>query len=509
MRGSQQDIVVLKFGGTSVATPQNWHVIRDVLLRRLEDGARPIVVVSALAGVTNRLEGIVAALRSRSPDLQQRYAEVRALHEGLADQLGLDDREGFEGVLRSLAALLGRAGGEEGVSDALHARILAHGELASSHLGCAWLRKSGLPVDWQDARSWLAADDGQEGETFHPYLSVACAYALDPSLRQEVLRKPHAVTITQGFIARNAAGETVLLGRGGSDTSASYVATKVGAAEVEIWTDVPGVFTADPGKLDGARLLPHVTYDEAEAFASSGAKVLHPRCIGPLREHGIPLSIHWTRRPAFVGTRVDDQGRERGIKGVGLRENLCLLTLEHVGSHQQAHFLSELMACLDRLGITPDLLTNGHDGVQITLDPASSPGLATCLPRLIQDLSARGHVAVKSGVSAVSLVGYELRACLDQLGRFLGVLGPVELSMLAPSADGDSLTFVTLPAQALALHRSFHEALLEAPGGICGPTWLALKSEEAATAVPQARPLPSVSPSILDPQTDRLIGARP
>ena len=128
---------------------------------------------------------------------------------------------------------------------------------------------------------------------------------MPPTLKlQANWRSLDKVVLTQGFIAANAAGDTVLLGRGGSDTSAAYFAAKLGAARLEIWTDVPGLFSANPRAVPTARLLRELHYDEAQEIASNGAKVLHPRCVLPVRQYKIPLHVYATQAPGLEGTVV-------------------------------------------------------------------------------------------------------------------------------------------------------------------------------------------------------------
>jgi len=415
MKTRLPSITVAKFGGTSIATPERWDVVHEVLRCHLEEGSRPILVLSAVAGITNELEAIVRALRTGSPALD-RVEAIRRIHDELADGLRLQDRDG-------------------------------------------------------DVREWLVAGDDDRGH--HPYFSATCEVAHNSILRDVVLRQPRTVTVTQGFIARNTRGETVLLGRGGSDTSASCLAALLGAATVEIWTDVPGVFTADPRRLDDAHLLSRLSYDEAETFAENGAKVLHARCLAPVREAGIPLSIHWTTRPEYPGTQVDDVGGRRGVKGVGLRENLWLLTVERTGSHRPAHLLAELLIGFDRVGLVPDLLVSGNDNLQVIFDPVSSPFVAAQLQELVNGLSAAAHVTVCNELAAVSLVGHELRACTDQLAPFLRALGETDFPMVAQAPSGNSLTFITHSADAHALQRMLHEILLGAGASVAidGPSW--------------------------------------
>ncbi|HEX7374117.1 MAG TPA: hypothetical protein VF277_04035, partial [Steroidobacteraceae bacterium] len=182
------------------------------------------------------------------------------------------------------------------VSDRLRARVMANGELMATRIGASFLAAEGIDVQWVDARTLLHAQERPGATERAGYLSATCNFEPDPAVQQR-LAAGGSVIITQGFIASDAHGDTVLLGRGGSDTSGSYFAAKLGARRLEIWTDVPGMFTANPRQVPNARLLKSLDYDEAQEIASSGAKVLHPRCILPAKQYAIPLSVHDTHRP--------------------------------------------------------------------------------------------------------------------------------------------------------------------------------------------------------------------
>ena len=141
------------------------------------------------------------------------------------------------------------------------------------------------------------------------------------------------VIITQGFIASDSEGNTVLLGRGGSDTSAAYLAAKLQAARLEIWTDVPGMFSANPRSTPTARLLRSLHYDEAQEIASNGAKVLHPRCILPARQYRIPLHVYATQTPDLEGTVISHEGGDGAaqVKAICIKKSITLVALDSPG----------------------------------------------------------------------------------------------------------------------------------------------------------------------------------
>ncbi len=235
--------VVLKFGGTSVSSVANWQNIARVVQARLASGLRPVVVHSALSGITDRLETLLTAAMTgvQAPVLEQ----IEQRHRDLAAQLGVAPGAELE---RHFAELKQIASGIElvgEVSDRVRARLLAMGEIMATLLGAEFLRAQGLRVTWVDARTVLRADLRRHAGLRSSVLSATCNFEPDPELQRR-FSNPGDVIITQGFIASDHEGNTVLLGRGGSDTSGAYFAAKLQAQRLEIWTDVPGMFSANP-----------------------------------------------------------------------------------------------------------------------------------------------------------------------------------------------------------------------------------------------------------------------
>ena len=244
--------LVLKFGGTSVSKHERWDTIGRLARERAErEGARVLVVVSALSGVTNELTAI-----ANGNDIAGRIAALIERHRAFcADGLGIDAEAAIGERLRALEALRDDPRAATCALD-WQAEVLGQGELLSSTLGAAYLREQGLDVGWCDAREWLDALPPQPNQTdWSQRLSVNCQWQADAGWRERFTAQPARLLLTQGFIARHQDGGTAILGRGGSDTSASYFGALLGARRVEIWTDVPGMFSANPREVPDARLL--------------------------------------------------------------------------------------------------------------------------------------------------------------------------------------------------------------------------------------------------------------
>jgi diaminopimelate decarboxylase/aspartate kinase len=247
-----------------------------------------MVVVSALSGTTNLLTRLTEG--PGTGEFDRIISELREKHLQLYDALGLAPSTGFENFWNGMREVLPVPGSE--LKPAQKTLLLAQGELLSSLIGSEVLTAAQLAPVWQDARNLLEIEHGSDSDV----LAARCGDHADPALEQR-LAEQGDLHITQGFIATGPDGVTCLLGRGGSDTSAAYLAARLQAGALEIWTDVPGIFSADPRVVPEARLLNRLSYSEAQELASMGARVLHPPSVQPARRHGIPIYIKDTNRP--------------------------------------------------------------------------------------------------------------------------------------------------------------------------------------------------------------------
>ncbi len=324
------DWIVLKFGGTSVSKKSRWDTIGKLMRRRAdEEGVRVAVVVSALSGVTNALQAMIDG-HEDMPGLQAKAEALVERHAAFCAELGLD----AGAVLgERFAALRALAGDPRAATAALawQAEVLAQGELLSSTLGVAYLRTQGMALEWWDARDSMRAIEQPNASAWAQRLSVSCDF-MDPVARERLLARPECFAITQGFIARHRDGGTAILGRGGSDTSAAYFGALLKARRVEIWTDVPGMFSANPRQVPDARLLSRLDFAEAQEIATTCAKVLHPRRLTPCREAGVPLWIRDTENPDLAGTVIDGQAATvAGVKAISARRGIVLVLMETIG----------------------------------------------------------------------------------------------------------------------------------------------------------------------------------
>ena len=475
--------VVLKFGGTSVTGLQSWETIRRILRTRLDEGLRPVVVCSALSGASDRLRGL-AEVAAAGGDIDAELGAIRALHVEQAEAMGLDDEEHLGELFEDLSRLArgGRDIGE--VSPRLRARILSAGELMSTRLGAAWLSRAEVATSWQDARELLSSLP--ESELERRFGSARCSYEPDPQLMDSFDALDGEVVLTQGFIAADSEGHTVLLGRGGSDTSAAYLAARLQARRLEIWTDVPGMFTADPHRIPSARLLRRLDYDEARELATMGAKVLHPRCLRPVKEQGIPLHICCTKAPEMEGTVVTaraSSGRAQ-VKALSTRKGIALVSMDTVGMWQQVGFLAEAFAIFARHGLSIDLVATSETNVTVSLDPAANTLAKPTLDGLLEDLAAVCRPKLIAPAASVSVVGRRIRATLHRLGGAFERFADREIHLMSQAASDLNLSFVVDEADADPLMRDLHAQLFsDTSDPVFGPSWEEVFQPRAAPAI--------------------------
>ncbi|MDE2086688.1 MAG: bifunctional aspartate kinase/diaminopimelate decarboxylase [Xanthomonadaceae bacterium] len=468
----------MKFGGTSVATLPRWHNIRELVASRRAEGARVLVVVSALTGITDALKQLCG-----EGDQGKRKAAAGAIaqrHHDLLGHMRLPLPATLGARLDELAALAAEGPARLGEL-AWTALEQAHGELMSSALGAAFLSHTGLATQWLDARDCLAAVALPNQNERTKLLSAMVEARPDPALNARLAAQGE-VFITQGFIARESEGRTVLLGRGGSDTSASYFGALLKAQRVEIWTDVAGMFTANPRQVPGARLLQKLDYEEAQEIASTGAKVLHPRCLSPLREPRVPLLVKDTNRPELEGTVIGPQVREHApsVKAISARKGITLVSMESVGMWQQVGFLADVFAQFKQHGLSIDLIGSAETNVTVSLDPTENLLDSDAVAALASDLARVCRVKVIAPCAAITLVGRGMRSMLHTLSSVLAEFGQLRVHLISQSSNNLNLTFVVDESVVDELLPHLHELLIAAgalrtdDSALFGPSWQAL-----------------------------------
>jgi diaminopimelate decarboxylase/aspartate kinase len=477
--------LVVKFGGTSVSTRPRWENIRRIAAAHRARGRRVLIVVSALSGITDTLKAI-AESRSDAARAVAARDTVVARHEAMVRELGAGSHVALERWIAALDELIvdpRRARADV----AWQAEVFALGELMSSTLGAAFLSHVGddaLPTVWLDARTALKSDALPNQNAWGRYLSASVTATPDLAFARDLATRGDVV-ITQGFIARNVDGETVVLGRGGSDTSAGYFGALLKAEKVEIWTDVPGMFSANPRQVPDARLLARLDYEEAQEIATTGAKVLHPRALSPLRRAGVPLVIKDTNRPELAGTEIRAAAPDAApcVKAISSRKGLTLVSMETVGMWQQVGFLADVFGEFKRHGLSIDLIGSAETNVTVSLDPTENLVDSDVLSALAADLAKVCRVKVIAPCAAITLVGRGMRSLLHRFSSVLAEFGALDVHLISQSSNNLNLTFVVDEALVDDLIPTLHALLIRADalrvedGAVFGETWRELAND--------------------------------
>lgn len=482
MSTPQPNWIVLKFGGTSVATREKWNTIAKVVRKRLKEDKKPVVVCSAVSRVSRMLEALLdEALHTNHEAL---YKQIQERHYELASSLSLDGEALLHDYFEELERLALGVSLTREVSPHLRARVLAMGELMATTLGAAFLNTNGLATQWCDARTLLRSEEQPRMLPRRRYLSATCAADADSALQESMASFNADVLLTQGFIAGNPAGETVLLGWGGSDTSAAYFAAKLQADRLEIWTDVPGMFTANPHQIPSARLLQHLGYDEAQEFASTGAEVLHPRSLDPVRRQSIPLHICCTQAPNIQGTIISNDVPDFGerVMAISARDHITLISMDSAGMWHEVGFLAKAFAAFERHGLSVDLISTSETNVTVSLDTMHNAFAPEVVQALLHDLNAFCQARQIGPCAAVSLVGRNLRSILHELGPALEAFEEQQIYMITQAASDLNFTFVVDEKHAERLVRKLHAQLFDKRGAdqLLGASWRELFDESVS-----------------------------
>jgi diaminopimelate decarboxylase/aspartate kinase len=473
--------VVLKYGGTSVSNLHNWTSILTRAKQCVSAGETPVIVCSAVSGISNKLEtALAAALESKH---EKAIEDIRSVHLTLANELKIDfsviedELAEAERIIRGVSLI-----GE--ISPQTKAKVMAKGELMSTLIGAEFLSANGLSTTWHDARNSLTSTTFKQSSQSQQYLSAICEFSLDDAVISDFKKIETSVIITQGFIARNPENCTVLLGRGGSDTSAAYFAGKLGASRLEIWTSVPGLFTANPHQVPSALLLNTLTYEEAQELASTGAKVLHPRCIEPAWMGSIPLHVRWTDRPEVPGTIISsDAPATSQIKALSTKVGIQVISMDSIGMWHEAGFLADIFQIFKEQGISIDQVATSETNVTVTLDPASNILDEKNFDILIDQLKSYCRPTRIGPCASLSLVGKNIRSNLHKLGNVLEVFEDKQIYILTQAASDLNITFTVAEEQIEKLLSAVHSLFFSEVSDIpqFGPSWAALNSMTQAT----------------------------
>lgn len=426
----------MKFGGTSVADAHAFENVARIVAS--QQRAAPVVVVSAMSGVTDALLAATVAAGEGRADaaIASLEATFARHHQTAAKLLTPAAAQAFskqvDNAAHQINELLRSSADNPLRRRPTQDAVLAYGEMLSSELLAEVINERGTKAQHVDARRCILTDD-----------EYTCALPLMPDTlfkARDVLApilENAFVPVMGGFIASTAEGTTTTLGRGGSDYTAALIGAALTAAEIQIWTDVTGVLTADPRVVPEAQTIERLSYAEAAELAYFGAKVLHPKTIQPAIEGSIPLRICNSRAPEEIGTLVGPQTEttDRTIKAIAHKSGVTTVQITSARMLGAYGFLRALFEVFERHKTVVDVVATSEVSVSLSLDDASA------LPVIVTELEQLGIVGVEKGCAIVCVVGEGLRGTPGIAARVFSAISDINVTLISQGASSINFTF--------------------------------------------------------------------
>ena len=451
-------MIVMKFGGTSVA---NFEAItRTIFIIGGRLDQKPVVVVSALSKVTDLLYRISDAAASKDlPQTRELLGQLRKRHVDLTEELLAQSMlkeeavarvnelcDSLEGIAMAVCSL-----GE--LSDRNKAVIISTGEYLSSTIISYAMNAKGIRTKWVDARTMMITSESYlKGE---PDMDAIAAKV--PGVIAQAYEGMDAV-ITQGFVGVTSEGRPTVLGRGGSDYSASLIGMAVDAERIEIWTDVDGVRTADPRYVQNTKSLEQISFEEAAEMAHFGAKVLHPLTIEPAVKKNIPIYVLNSMNPSGKGTAIlRNELIEDGVKSVSFKENIRVINIFSTKMINTSGFLRRVFEIFSESKVSVDLISTSEANISVTVDASQN------IDAVVAELSEFADVIVDDDKSQVSVIGKNIVKLNGMLKKTFTPLKKCNVYMISQGASFVNISFVVDREELNEVVCGLHHHLFEQP----------------------------------------------
>jgi aspartate kinase len=441
-------MIVMKFGGTSVESAEAIQRVADIVRDRLS--RHPVVVVSAMGKTTNKLLNIAstaaAGERQRALTL---LTELQDLHA--RESAGVDGEVAahFQELMELVKGLSVMGELTPRTTDA----ISSYGERISSIIVAALFRRCGINAVQLDSRRVIVTDGRHmQAAPLFPETNARLAASIEPIAREQVV-------VMGGFIGSTENGVTTTLGRGGSDYTAAIVGAGIGAEEIQIWTDVDGMLTADPTILPGGYRVKTCSFAEAAELAYFGAKVLHPATVLPAIEKNIPVRILNSRRPEVAGTLIvaDAPPSANAIRSIACKRNITLVNIVSTRMLMAHGFLRRIFEIFDRFETPVDMLATSEVSVSVTIDNTRA------LPAIRAEIESFADVSIEENHAIVCLVGDNIRRSPGVLSRVFGALKEVNVRMVSQGASLLNISLVVAASDLRSAVESLHGEFFRDP----------------------------------------------
>jgi aspartate kinase len=451
-------VVVMKFGGTSVEDPAAITRTAGIVAGRLALGKRPVVVVSALAKVTDQLlrAGTVAATGDRtgalaiSSRLRCRHRDtVAALVKDSAELSNYIDQkfDSLDEILRGLAAILE-------LTPRISDLVVSYGERISSRIVAAAFKERGINAEHIDARDVVVTDSQfQKAVPQDAIIEKRAAEKLRPHVDE------NRVPVMGGFIASNEDGITTTLGRGGSDFTGALIGGALSAEAIEIWTDVNGIMTCDPRVCPEALRVKVISFEEAAELAYFGAKVLHPATILPAVKKNIPVLVLNSRNPSNEGTRIISLAPhcKSPFKSIAVKKKLSIIDVVASRMLMTHGYLKEIFTIFDKHHCPVDMVSTSEVSVSLSVDSNEK------LPAIAADLSQLADVKYEGKKALVCMVGEDIRGQNGIAAQVFAAIRHINVRMISQGASEINMSFMIDEDDADEAVRSLHAAFFQNP----------------------------------------------
>ncbi|MDD1782169.1 lysine-sensitive aspartokinase 3 [Enterovibrio sp. ZSDZ35] len=446
-------LTVAKFGGTSVADYAAMTNCTSVIKGNPDTR---LVVISACSGVTN----LLVELANGVADPQRKEAlltQLAEIHFSILKQLpdAPSVASAVNQILDDVATFAAAA--DEAPSDKITDSLVACGELMSTYIFTHLLNTQGIEAVRFDVREVLKTDD---------VFGKAAPDLIETSHHAQTVLRPlcdKQVVVIQGFIGSDVKGNTTTLGRGGSDYSAALLAEAVQATTLEIWTDVPGIYSTDPRVAPAAKPIDEISFSEASEMANFGAKILHPATLIPAMRQDIPVFVGSSKAPEKGGTWIRREAQQSPLfRALALRCNQTMVTLTSLNMFHAYGFLAEVFNILAKHKVSVDLITTSEVSVSLTLDQTNTKGGAPNLPKAAEkELSELCRVTVEQDMCLVALIGNHMGESRGSAAKIFGALKDFNLRMICYGASNHNLCFLTNTDESKDVVKALHKELFE------------------------------------------------
>ena len=416
---------VLKFGGTSVGSVESIRNVKNILASR---EGKKVLVLSAMAGVTNKLVEITELIKAEDHSaIANIIAELKDKHENTIDslinepELNAQAKNFVNSILNNLKEVC-----KSNYSERVYAEVVTTGETMLTYIFSTFLTNSGIQNNFLDAKEFMQVSNLENPDT-----------NLVGKLFQKSIENLEAseLYITQGFVRIDAQHSISTLKRGGSDYSATILAAAVQAEEVQIWTDIDGFHNNDPRYVENTHAIAELSFEEASELAYFGAKILHPQTISPVIKKQIPLFLKNTFTPDLPGTRISAEIHSRGLKAISAKDGITAIKIKSNRMLMAHGFLKKIFEVFDKYETAIDMITTSEIAISLTIDDDRN------LNEILEELNDYGEITVEKEHSIICIVGEGLIED-KSTSRLFELLNDISVRMISYGGSNNNISLL-------------------------------------------------------------------